>query len=680
MENKLSALQAVARTVRALSMDAVQKANSGHPGLPLGSADIGAALFGQVLKINPAHPDWVDRDRFVLSAGHGSMFLYSLLHLSGFGISLDDIKNFRQIGSITPGHPEYGMTPGVETTTGPLGAGISNAVGMAIAETMLAARFNTPAHSVIDHYTYFLAGDGCMMEGISSEAVSLAGHLRLGKLIGIYDSNGISIEGSTGLTFTEDVAARFRGYGWQVLEGDGHDIDAVIALLGKARAEREKPSLLILRTTIAKGAPALAGSEKSHGAPLGKEEIAGARKNLGIPEDAEFYVDPAAAAFFRERRLEWESAYKRWETGFQSWKKENADLAAQWGALFAGPGADNHGVCGSGAAGSDSGPAGGQVDTVKFPAYKPGDSAATRSAGGDALKAAAAAIPALVGGSADLAPSNNTALPYGSYSADNRLGRTLHFGVREHAMGGICNGIALHGGFRPFCATFLVFSDYMRPAVRLAALMKLPVIYVFTHDSIFVGEDGPTHQPIEHLAALRTIPNLAVFRPADAEETAAAWEFALRRTDGPTVLALSRQKLPVSAKADPDWKDNFRHGGYVVSEPDGKPDLVLAATGSEVALALETAKLLADRKVRVVSITERNLLLSQEKGFRERLLPADARRVVIEAGVSMGWEAVASSPADIVCIDRFGESGPGEKVAVHLGLDPAVIAARIGKG
>jgi len=667
MENSLTALQAVARTIRALSMDAVQKANSGHPGLPLGCAEIGAALFGSVLRIHPGKPGWVDRDRFVLSAGHGSMLLYSLLHLAGFGVSLDDIRNFRQLGSITPGHPEYGLTPGVETTTGPLGAGIGNAVGMAIAETMLAARFNTETERVIDHHTFFLAGDGCMMEGVSSEAASLAGHLRLGKLIGIYDSNGITIEGSTGIAFTEDVAARFRAYGWQVLEGNGHDIPAIVSLLGEAKTERNRPSLVILRTTIAYGAPTLAGSEKSHGAPLGKDEIAGARRKLGIPEGSDFYVDPSALAFFAERRKAWEREYDDWAKRFAAWRKGNPERAELWDQMF-GRETESGGVD----------PARRDLPPVSFPAYKAGDAVPTRNASGDALKAAAAALPGLVGGSADLAPSNNTALPYGSFSPENRLGRTIHFGVREHAMGGVCNGIALHGGLRPFCATFLVFSDYMKPAVRLAALMKLPVIYLFTHDSVFVGEDGPTHQPIEHLFALRAIPGLRVFRPADAEETAAAWEYALERTDGPTALALSRQKLPVLAKADSGWRANFRRGAYVVSEPEGKPDLVIAATGSEVALALDTAKLIAGKKVRVVSITERSLFLAQNRAFREEILPPGVRRVVMEAGITMGWEALASSAAESGGRARFGSAAPVEQCAAHLGRDPKAIAARIG--
>jgi transketolase len=636
-------------------MDAVQAANSGHPGLPLGCAELGAVLYGSIINVNPKAPDWVNRDRFVLSAGHGSMLLYSMLHLSGFDLSLNELKRFRQLGSRTAGHPEYGDIPGIETTTGPLGAGFSNAVGMAIAETMLAARFNTEKHEIIDHCTFVLTSDGCLMEGVSSEAASLAGHLKLGKLIVFYDSNNITIEGSTSMTFTEDVKKRFEAYGWQTLEGDAHNGAEIVSLVQQAKAEPGKPSLIKLNSTIGFGSPNKAGSHDVHGAPLGEEEAKATRVNLGLGEDERFYVAKEAEDHFAKRRAEWVEGYNRWQDRFAAWADENGDKRAEWDAFFS----DNAAV----------------AQTISFPANRVGDKQATRAASGKALLSVAEALPNLVGGSADLAPSNKTDMKaYGDYSVENRTGRTLRFGVREHAMGGVVNGIALHSNFRAFGATFLVFSDYMRPSIRLAALMKLPVIYVFTHDSIFVGEDGPTHQPVEHVAALRVIPNVNVLRPADAEETAEAWRIAAAERETPTALILTRQGLQVFEKPS-DWRESFKKGAYVVKAVDGTPDAVLVATGSEVNLALEAATA-SDKNVRVVSMPSKELFYKQDKAWREAVLPSGVKTVTVEAGVSAGWEGVATSPDHIVSIDRFGESGPAAEVAEHLGLSvKAVIDA-----
>jgi transketolase len=657
----LEALRATATSVRSLSMDAIQTANSGHPGLPMGCAELGALLYGEIMKHYPKNPQWPNRDRFVLSAGHGSMFLYSLLHLSGYDLPLEELKRFRQIGSKTPGHPEYGYTPGVETTTGPLGAGLSEAVGMAAGETFLAANFNTADAKVVDHYTWVLAGDGCMMEGISSEASSLAGHLKLGKLIVFYDSNKISIEGSTSLAFTEDVAERYRAYGWQVLSGDMYDMEKTAALVEEAKAETGKPSLIILASIIGKGSPNKAGSSKVHGSPLGVDEVVATRKNLGIPENESFYIDPKAKTYFTEKLEERKASFDAWNTLFDSWSKAHPELRKKWDRWFEG---------------DRKAAAEAALAAAKMPKYKVGDSVATRKAGGAALQAAAAAMENLVGGSADLAPSNNTALPdYGDYSAEERAGRTFHFGVREHAMGALANGLSLHGGLRSFAATFLVFSDYMRPQVRLSAIMKEPVVYVFTHDSIFVGEDGPTHQPIEHAAALRIIPNVHVFRPADAEETVRAWELALLRDDGPSALLLTRQNLPVVEKADGSWRDSMAtKGAYIVRESNGAPKLVVVATGSELSMALEAVDLTGRTDIRVVSMPCKERFLALSAHEKAKLLPKGAEVYATEAGVSDGWEAVTGCRDRVFGINRFGESGPGEAVAENLGFTAKAFA------
>ena len=654
----LNGLKASAKSVRALSMDGVQKANSGHPGMPMGNAEIASLLYGEVMKHNPADSSWVDRDRFVLSAGHGSMLLYSILHLAGYKVSIDDLKNFRQLGSKTPGHPEYGWTDGVDTTTGPLGAGISNAVGMAMAETILAEKFNTSEHTVIDHYTYAINGDGCLMEGVASEAASLAGHLGLGKLILFYDSNNITIEGETNIAFSEDVAKRFDAYGWQVLSGDAFDLEGLSALVAEAKAETKKPTMIIMKGVIGKGAATMEGSHHTHGAPLGDEEIKATREKLGIPVDQDFYVDPAAVEYFNGVRAKGEKAYSDWNATFKAWADANAGLKAEWDAWFAKEV---------------------KIDDSAMPEYKIGDSVATRSSGEKAINAVAEVMPNLFGGSADLGPSNKTVLKgKGDYSASDRSGRNIHFGIREHGMGGVVNGMTLHGGIRGYGATFLVFVDYMRPAVRLSALMGLPSVWVFTHDSIFVGEDGPTHQPIEHMASLRVIPNLQVLRPADGEETNVAWQMAAETSGKPTVIALTRQNLTVFEKADKNWKANMRKGAYIAKDCDGTPDVVVAATGSEVNLALDAAEG-SSKKVRIVSIADLNTFLAQDKSFKESIIPEGVRVVTAEAGVSYGWDKLATSAEDIFCIERFGESGPGDEVAKHFNFVAADLKALIEK-
>ncbi len=648
-------LQRIAHVIRGLSADGVEKANSGHPGMPLGCAEIGSVLFFDALKHNPANSKWPQRDRFILSGGHGSMFLYSLLHLSGYDVTMDDLRSFRQVDSRTPGHPEYGDTDGVETTTGPLGQGIANAVGMAIAERMAAARFNRPGYEIVDNYTYALAGDGCFMEGISGEASSLAGHLKLGKLIVIYDSNQITIEGSTDITFTESVKDRYIAYGWHVQEIDGHDITQIKDAIAQAKKVTDQPSLIVAKTSIAKGAPTKVGSASSHGSPLGEEEIKGLKRNLGLPEDEKFFIPDELQGLREHMQKQGEAQEAEWSKLFAQWAEEYPDLAKQWNSWMAGELPED-------------------IDEV-LTMFSPGQKLATRAASGKVLNALAAKMPNLIGGSADLAPSNNTYLEgMGNVRPGDFSGRNFNFGVREHAMGAIVNGIQLYGGFRVFGATFLVFSDYMRPAIRLSSLMKLPVVYVLTHDSIYVGEDGPTHQPIEHTESLRLIPNLRVYRPADAEETAWAWVEALKRNDGPSCLVLTRQGLPVMEKTA-GW--DFRKGGYVLSEAKGKLQLVLAATGSEVSLAVEAARLLEEQGVgvRVVSIPCAETFYAQDAEYRNSVLPDGTAIMVVEAGVTRGWYSLKpGAKIAVYGIDRFGMSGPGEQVAARLGLTPEAVA------
>ncbi len=645
-------IEATALSIRSLSMDAIQKANSGHPGLPLGAAEVAAVLYGEIMKHNPADSAWVDRDRFVLSAGHGSMLLYSILHIAGYKVTLDDIKTFRQLGSKCPGHPERGITDGVECTSGPLGQGIAAAVGMAIAESMLAARFNTPKHTIVDHYTYTLVGEGCLEEGVSSEACSLAGNLKLGKLIVFYDENKISIDGCTDITFTDDIQKRYESYGWQVLRGSMYNVREIVDLVNIAKQESDKPTIIILKSTIGKGAPKQ-GTADVHGAPLGTDGCVEAKKNLGLPENEQFYVVPEAYKYFEEHRKELAAAEEEWKATFAEWQKENPELAAKWDAYWnCKPTAD-----------------------VAAPSYNIGDKLATRDASGKSLNCMADRYEWLVGGSADLEGPNKTKIKNndGVYSPANRKGRTIEYGIREFAMSQVESGINLHGGLRAFGATFLVFSDYLRGSLRVAALSNLPNLYVFTHDSIYVGEDGPTHQPIETLAALRCIPNVQVLRPADAEESQLAWEMALDSKDHPVCMAFTRQALPVFEKADKNWKETARKGAYVVQEGSDTPDITVIATGSEVSMALEAAKLVEGKTIRIVSVLDKTLFESQDEAFQKCILGTPKRTVVAEAGVRMGWEGYAPKE-DLYTINRFGESAPAGKVAEFFGFTPAKFA------
>lgn len=649
-------------TIRTLSMDAVQKANSGHPGAPMGLAPAGFVLWTQILKHNPENPAWPDRDRFVLSGGHASMLLYSLLHLTGYGLTLDELKNFRQWESRTPGHPEFRHTPGVETTTGPLGQGFANAVGMAMAERHLASQYNRPGFSLVDHHTYVFCGDGDMMEGVSAEAASLAGHLGLGKLICIYDDNHISIEGGTDIAFTEDAARRFEAYNWHVQKvSNGNDIQAILSAVAAARAETQKPSIILLRTHIAYGSPNKQDSAAAHGAPLGEEEVRLTKRNLNWPEDASFLVPEEALAHFRKCVEKGKSAEAGWRQLLASYALKYPDSAAQFQAALNG-----------------KLPEGWDKSLPVFtPDQKP---VATRAASGKVINAIAGTVPWLMGGSADLAPSNNTLI---SASGDFQKGsydqRNIRFGVREHAMGSILSGLALHGGTRPFGGTFLVFADYMRPAIRLAALMKLPVIYVFTHDSIAVGEDGPTHQPVEHVASLRIIPGLTVIRPADAAETVAAWKTAMENTSGPTALILSRQNLPILDRVRYAPAQNLTSGAYVLSDSAKPAKLIILASGAEVHEALGAAKMLEEKgiAVRVVSMPSWELFEAMPPEYRKEVLPPSvAARIAVEAGVSMGWERYVGPEGVVIGIDRFGASAPGSTMLKKFGFTPENIVQK----
>ncbi|ADQ14127.1 transketolase [Halanaerobium hydrogeniformans] len=656
-------LNKIAKTVRGLAADAVEDASSGHPGLPIGCADIGAVLYGEVMNYDPQKTDWANRDRFVLSAGHGSMLQYAYQHLAGFDLSIDDLKSFRQLGSKTPGHPEYGWTPGVETTTGPLGQGFANAVGMALAEEIKAAKFNTEDHKIVDHYTYSLAGDGCMMEGVTSEAASLAGHLGLGKLIVIYDDNDISIAGNTDLTFTEDVAARFKAYNWQVIENvDGHDAEEIKAAINKAKAVGDKPSLIMAKTKIACGAPTKEGTAASHGAPLGQAEVDGLKENIGLPVDEKYYIPGEVKKYFAEHQAKLKTKRLKWESEFSGWAAANPELKKAWDK------AENQLL-----------PEGLKSSLKNLKIKAP---ASTRDVSGAVLKEMADQIDYLLGGSADLAPSNRSYLDkYAEIQKDNYNGRNLRFGVREHAMGAIVNGISLYGGFRPYCATFLVFSDYMKPAIRMAALMKQPVIYIFTHDSIYIGEDGPTHQPVEHLEALRIIPGLKVLRPADEEETKAAWLEALENKSGPTALILTRQGLDHLDKENDFWT-GVKKGGYtVLSTQAEKYDYTFLASGSEVSLAVETAnKLIEEEKkdVRVISVPDRKTL-AEQKDFVNKLTANSKKTVVIEAGIGNGWYKLLKGDCELITVEDYGESGPGQEIAEEKGFSVDKIIEKISK-
>jgi len=659
-------------TIKALAMDAVQEANSGHPGMPMGAANMAATLWTRFLKHDPAAPSWPDRDRFVLSAGHGSMLLYALLHLSGYDLPLAELRRFRQWGSKTPGHPEFGHTTGVEVTTGPLGTGFATGVGMALAERWMGVRFNRPDHTIIDHYTYGIVSDGDLMEGISAEAASLAGHLGLGKLIYLYDDNQISIDGSTDLSFTEDTVARFAAYGWQVCRVDGHDPEAVAAAIANARAETGRPSLIACRTVIGQGSPNKAGKSSSHGAPLGKDEIAATKAGMNWPLEPTFHVPEEVREGEQAAQARCAELRHRWETALDRYRAAHPTLAAELDALLAG-----------------TTPA---AALEAIPQFATGESLATRKAGAAILKALCDVHPTLIGGSADLAGSNGVALGGRPVQSAKEHGAdVIHFGVREHGMAGIANGLALHG-MRPYVATFLVFSDFMRGAVRLAALMKLPVIYILSHDSFWVGEDGPTHQPIEHAMALRLIPDLYVVRPGDAHETAGAWRLALQRGvgEGPTAILLTRQNLPTLAESSAD----ISRGGYVLWEPEGagagagasagagagagaginKLDGILIATGSELAITLDAAKSLHSRgtSVRVVSLPCWEAFEAQPQAYRDSVLPpAQRRRLTVEAGTTLGWGRYADAHHGI---DHFGASAPGAQLAERFGFTAEAIA------
>lgn len=639
------AIKAVAASVRGLSMDAIQKANSGHPGIPLGAAELAAVLYGDILKHNPADSKWADRDRFLISAGHGSMWLYAILHLAGYKVTLDDIKSFRQVGSKCPGHPEYGATDGVENTSGPLGQGVAMAVGSAIAETMLAARFNTASRKIVDHYTYSLVGEGCLQEGVASEASSLAGHLKLGKLIVFYDENKISIDGSTDIAFTDDIAKRYEAYGWQVLKGSMYEPEKIIKLTEEAKQCTDKPTLIMLTSVIGKYAPKQ-GTPDVHGAPLGEAGVKAAKEAIGLPSDKDFYVLPEAYDYFAAQKAAYAEREAEWKKEFEAWSKENPELRKEWDAFH-----------------TDS-----PTNDVPDVSFKIGDSLATRDASGKAIVMIAKRYGNFVGGSADLTGPNKTKIDDldGVYSAENRKGRMIEFGIREFAMSAISAGISLHGGLRPFCATFLVFSDYLRPSLRVVSLMKQPVIYVFTHDSIYVGEDGPTHQPVETLASLRAIPGVQVLRPGDAEETVEAWKMAYESKDHPVCLALTRQKLAVYEKADKDWKKTIRTGAYVVQEGSASPDITVLASGSEVNTALEAAKLVPEKKIRIVSVIDLKRFSEAHDAARNKIIGSAKRIVAAEAGIGTEWFRFVKDRSDIFSIETFGESGPAEKVAEHL--------------
>lgn len=658
-------------TIRFLSVDAVQKANSGHPGLPMDAAPMAYVLWTRFLKHSPKNPTWFDRDRFVLSAGHGSMLIYSLLYLTGYDLPLDQIKQFRQWGSATPGHPEYRVTPGVETTTGPLGQGFANGVGMAMAEAYLAARYNRPGHNIIDHHTYAIASDGDLMEGISAEAASLAGHLRLGKLIYFFDNNHISLAAATNLSFTEDVAMRFQAYGWHTQSlDDGNDLDAIDRAIVAAKAETDRPSLILVRTHLGYGAPHKQDTYEAHGSPLGEDEVRAAKKNLGWPEEPAFYVPDEALNHFRKAVARGERAESEWRSRFDEYARAFPGEATELRRLMTG------GL-----------PEGWDTDIPVFPVDPKG--MATRAASREVMNAIARKLPELIGGSADLNPSTYTVLkgmgdfePPSAATGDTQgsaggdlsySGRNIYFGVREHAMGAILNGLAAHGGITPFGSTFLIFYDYMRPPIRLAAIMDLHTIYVFTHDSIGLGEDGPTHEPVEQLSGLRAVPSLIAIRPADANETAAAWKVAIETRDRPVALVLTRQNVPILDRTRLASADGLRRGAYVLSESEGKqPEIILIATGSEVSLILAAQQKLAERGVaaRVVSMPSWELFEAQDQQYRDSVLPPELRaRLSVEAASPLGWREWVGDLGDIIGIDRFGASAPGDVVMREYGFN-----------
>ncbi len=641
------------QTIRTLAIDAIQAANSGHPGAPMALAPV-AYLLSRQMRYNPRNPNWFDRDRFVLSAGHASMLLYAMLHLSGYNLSLEELKQFRQLGSMTPGHPETGHTPGVETTTGPLGQGLMNAVGMAMAEAHLGAVFNRPDHRIVDHFTYVICSDGDLMEGASHEAASLAGHLGLAKLIVVYDDNRITIEGSTDLAWSDNIPARFQSSGWHVQDlGDAaNDLPALAASLETARAADDRPSLIVVRSHIGFGSPHKQDSASAHGSPLGVEEVILTKRAYGWPEDKNFYVPDSVREHMKEAVEKGDLQELEWRNRMDAYRESHPELAERLEASIAGT------------------PPEGWAGTL--PTFEPSaDGLATRAASGKALQVAAEQIPWLLGGSADLSPSNNSALPFsGDFARGAWASRNVHWGIREHVMCSAANGMALHGGVRPYVATFLIFTDYARPAIRLAALMAQPVIYIMTHDSIGLGEDGPTHQPIEHLASLRSIPDLVVIRPADANETAEAWAVAIERTDGPTLLALTRQKVPTMVR--PADVGGVARGGYIVAgAEDSEPDIILIATGSEVSVALEARLQLAEggTEARVVSMPSWELFRAQGQAYKDSILaPSVPARIAIEAGVEMGWHEWIGDEGSFIGMTGFGASAPAPQLFEHFGI------------
>jgi transketolase len=678
-KNTSSLDQLAVNTIRFLSVDAVQRANSGHPGLPLDAAPMAYVLWMHYLKFNPHNPDWFDRDRFILSAGHGSMLLYSLLYLTGYDLSLEQLKQFRQWESLTPGHPESRLTPGVETTTGPLGQGFGNGVGMAIAEAYLAARFNRPGYGLIDHYTYAIVSDGDLMEGVGSESASIAGDLKLGKLIYFYDNNKVTLSAGTDITFNEDVSTRFRAYGWQVLEvADGNDLSAIERAIQEARREQNKPSLISIRTHLGYGSP-LQDKYEAHGSPLGAENVLKTKQNLGWPVEPDFYVPEEVLKHFRQAVERGKLREAEWNEMFGRYSKEFPDLAGELHELIQG-----------------KLPAGWEQSLLSFPPDPKG--LATRVASGRLMNALAGKLPMLVGGSADLNPSTHTELKdHGDFESPLRLidgvdtqgssgggwsyaGRNLHFGVREHGMGAILNGIATFSGLIPYGSTFLIFSDYMRPPMRLAALMGLHVIYVFTHDSIGLGQDGPTHQPVEQLANLRAVPNLVVIRPADANETREAWKVALEHSDGPVALVLTRQNLPTMDRSIYGAAEGLVHGAYILSESQGGlPDIILVATGSEVQLVLQAQVKLAEQgiKARVVSMPSWELFDKQPKEYRRLIFPPGlTARLAVEAGSPQGWDKYVGAGGEVIGLDHFGASAPGEVLMEKFGFTVENVVGR----
>ena len=657
----MNSCKIIANTIRGLSVDGVAAANSGHPGMPLGMADVCAVLWSEHMNFNPKNPKWLNRDRFILSAGHGSMLIYSLLHLYGYDLSMDDLKAFRQWGSKTPGHPENFVTAGVETTTGPLGQGVANAVGFALAEASLAARYNREGSEIIDHYTYVVAGDGCLQEGISHEACSFAGHNKLGKLIMLYDSNNITIDGPTHISFTEDTRKRFEAYGWQVLEIDGHDYDQINTAIAEAKKEKSKPSIIICKTIIGFGSPNRAGTSKAHGEPFPAEEIELMKEKLGLPKDKSFFVPDEISDLRAKTQEKGESLENKWNELWENYKNKNQEAAKELENSIKGEISK---------------------EALDIPQFSSEKAIATRSASGAVLNHIAKYIPQLMGGSADLTPSNNT-LPAGeeSFSPENPKGRYIRYGVREHGMAAIMNGMALHGGVLPYSGTFFVFSDYMRPAMRMSALMEQQVVYVLTHDSIGLGEDGPTHQPEAHLWAYRMIPNMTVIRPMDANETAEAWKSALKNKKGPTCLVLTRQNLPVYDRAGLGWakSEEAQKGGYVLCE-DKDFEAIIIATGSEVELAVEAKTKLNEQgvKVRIVSMPSTNIFDEQPQKYKESVLPKNIlKRVAVEAGVTLGWYKYVGLEGRVIGLDRFGASAPYKTLYKEFGITTDAIVEAV---